>query len=164
MRRLPQPVVAAVRGRALAGGAGLATACDIIVASDDARFGYPEVGVGFVPAMVMTMLRRAMGEKRAFDLVATGRVIDAREALALGLVSRVSPADSFEDDVEKLLARLAAAPPAPIRITKRLFYDLDSLDFAAGLDLGARVNVEARATDEFREGVRGFVARRKSAS
>lgn len=164
MRRLPQPVVAAVRGRALAGGAGLATACDIIVASDDARFGYPEVGVGFVPAMVMTMLRRAMGEKRAFDLVATGRVIDAREALALGLVSRVSPADSFEDDVEKLLARLAAAPPAAIRITKRLFYDLDSLDFAAGLDLGARVNVEARATDEFREGVRGFVARRKSAS
>ncbi|HET7621320.1 MAG TPA: enoyl-CoA hydratase-related protein [Gemmatimonadaceae bacterium] len=163
IRRLPQPVVAAVRGRALAGGAGLASACDIVVASDDARFGYPEVGVGFVPAMVMTMLRRAMGEKHAFDLVATGRVIDAREALALGLVSRVSSADSFEEDVEKLLARLSAAPPAAIRITKRLFYDLDSLDFAAGLDLGARVNVEARATEEFREGVRGFVARRKSA-
>ncbi|HET7551955.1 MAG TPA: enoyl-CoA hydratase-related protein [Gemmatimonadaceae bacterium] len=163
MRRLPQPVVAAVRGRALAGGAGLATACDIIVASDDARFGYPEVGVGFVPAMVMTMLRRAMGEKRAFDLVATGRVIDAQEALALGLVSRVVPAATFDDEVENLVNRLAAAPPSAIRITKRLFYDLDSLDFAAGLDLGARVNVEARATDEFREGVRGFVARRKSA-
>ena len=163
LRRLPQPVVAAVRGRALAGGAGLATACDIVVASDDARLGYPEVGVGFVPAMVMTMLRRSVGEKRAFDLVATGRVIDAREALALGLVSRVSPAESFERDVEELLARLAASPPAALRITKRLFYDLDSLDFAAGLDLGARVNVEARATDEFREGVRGFVARRKSA-
>jgi methylglutaconyl-CoA hydratase len=163
MRRLPQPVVAAVRGRALAGGAGLATACDIIVAGDDARFGYPEVGVGFVPAMVMTMLRRALGEKHAFDLVATGRVIDAHEALALGLVSRVSPADSFDGDVETLLARLAAAPPAALRITKRLFYDLDSLDFAAGLDLGAHVNVEARATDEFREGVRGFVARRRNA-
>ena len=163
MRRLPQPVVGAVRGRALAGGAGLATACDIVVASDDARFGYPEVGVGFVPAMVMTMLRRTMGEKRAFDLVATGRVIDAHEALALGLVSRVSPAATFGDDVENLLKRLAAAPPAAIRITKRLFYDLDSLDFGAGLDLAARVNVEARATDEFREGVRGFVARRKSA-
>jgi enoyl-CoA hydratase/carnithine racemase len=104
-----------------------------------------------------------MGEKRAFDLVATGRVIDAHEALALGLVSRVSPAATFEDDVENLLRQLAAAPPSAIRITKRLFYDLDSLDFAAGLDLGARVNVEARATDEFREGVRGFVARRKSA-
>lgn len=163
IRRLPQPVVAAVRGRALAGGAGLASACDMIVACDDARFGYPEVGVGFVPAMVMTMLRRAMGEKRAFDLVATGRVIDANEALALGLVSRVAPAESFDDDVTKLVERLAAAPPAAIRITKRLFYDLDSLDFASGLELGARVNVEARSTDEFRDGVRAFVARRKSA-
>jgi methylglutaconyl-CoA hydratase len=162
MRALPQAVVAAVRGRALAGGAGLATACDIVLASDDARFGYPEVGVGFVPAMVMTMLRRAMGEKRAFELVATGRVIDAREALSLGLVSRVSPVASFDDDVEALLTRMASAPPAALRLTKRLFYDLDSLDFAAGLDLGARVNVEARSTDEFREGVRGFVARRKS--
>ncbi len=161
MRRLPQVVVAAVRGRALAGGAGLASACDLVLASDDARFGYPEVGVGFVPAMVMTMLRRAMGEKHAFDLVATGRVIGAREALSLGLVSRVSPAESFDEDVEALLVRLAAAPPAALRLTKRLFYDLDSLDFAAGLDLGARVNVEARSTDEFREGVRGFVARRK---
>jgi methylglutaconyl-CoA hydratase len=163
IRRLPQPVVAAVRGRALAGGAGLASACDMIVACDDARFGYPEVGVGFVPAMVMTMLRRAMGEKRAFDLVATGRVIDANEALALGLVSRVAPAESFDDDVTKLVERLAAAPPTAIRITKRLFYDLDSLDFASGLELGARVNVEARSTDEFRDGVRAFVARRKSA-
>lgn len=161
MRRLPQTVVAAVRGRALAGGAGLASACDIVVASDDARFGYPEVGVGFVPAMVMTMLRRAMGEKRAFELVATGRVIDADEALALGLVSRVAPAAALDEEVESLLARLAAAPPAALRLTKRLFYDLDSLDFAAGLDLGARVNVEARSTDEFREGVRGFVARKK---
>jgi methylglutaconyl-CoA hydratase len=135
----------------------------MIVACDDARFGYPEVGVGFVPAMVMTMLRRAMGEKRAFDLVATGRVIDAHEALALGLVSRVAPAGSFDDDVAKLVERLAAAPPAAIRITKRLFYDLDSLDFASGVELGARVNVEARSTDEFRDGVRAFVARRKSA-
>ena len=119
--------------------------------------------MGFVPAMVMTMLRRTMGEKRAFDLVATGRVIDAHEALALGLVSRVSPAGTFGDDVENLVNRLAAAPPAAIRITKRLFYDLDSLDFAAGLDLAARVNVEARATDGVDAVVRGFVARRRSA-
>src|SRR6185437_979589 len=85
MRELPKPVVAAVRGRALAGGAGLATACDIVLAEDDATFGYPEVRVGFVPAMVMTMLRRSVGEKQAFDLVATGRVLSAREALDVGL-------------------------------------------------------------------------------
>ena len=163
MRELPQPVVAAVRGRALAGGAGLATACDIVVASDDARFGYPEVGVGFVPAMVMTMLRRAMGEKRAFELVATGRIVDAKEALAIGLVSAVVPAAEFDGGVESIVARLAASPPTALALTKRLFYDLDSLDFDAGLALGARVNVEARATDEFRDGVRRFVARGKSA-
>ena len=163
MRELPQPVVAAVRGRALAGGAGLATACDIVVASDDARFGYPEVGVGFVPAMVMTMLRRAMGEKRAFELVASGRIVDAGEALAIGLVSRVVPASELDEGVEELVARLAASPPAALRLTKRLFYDLDSLDFEAGLALGARVNVEARATDDFRDGVRGFLNRRRGA-
>ena len=164
MRELPQPVVAAVRGRALAGGAGLATACDIVVASDDARFGYPEVGVGFVPAMVMTMLRRAVGEKRAFDLVATARIVHAHEALSIGLVSQVVPESSFDEAVEAIVTRLAASPPAALRLTKRLFYDLDSLDFDAGVALGERVNVEARATDDFRDGVRRFVARGKSRS
>jgi len=85
IRDLPQVVIAAVSGRALAGGAGLATACDIVVAHEGARFGYPEVRVGFVPAMVMTLLRRQIGEKRAFELVATGRQVSAREALELGV-------------------------------------------------------------------------------
>ncbi len=164
MRRLPQPVLAAVRGRALAGGAGLATACDIVVASEEARFGYPEVGVGFVPAMVMTMLRRAVGEKRAFELVATARVITAREALSIGLVSSLVPESGFDEGVELVVSRLAKAPPAALRLTKRLFHDLDSLDFDGGLSLGERVNVEARSTDEFRDGVRRFVARGKGAS
>jgi len=83
MREMPQVVVAAVRGRALAGGAGLATACDIVIAHEDARFGYPEVRVGFVPAMVMAILRRLVGEKRAFELVATGRQVNAPEAMEL---------------------------------------------------------------------------------
>lgn len=161
IRRLPKPVVAAVRGRALAGGAGLATACDIVVADEEARFGYPEVRVGFVPAMVMTMLRRAAGEKRAFELVATGRLIGAREALEVGLVSRVVASAAFDGDVNELVTQLASSPPSSLRLTKRLFYDLDTRGFDAGVKLGARVNVEARATEEFREGVRAFVARRK---
>src|SRR3954462_8482608 len=92
IRRVEKPVVALVRGRAFAGGAGLATACDIVLAHEDARFAYPEVTVGFVPAMVMTMLRRSVGEKQAFDLVSTGRVLSAEEARSIGLVSRVLPA------------------------------------------------------------------------
>ncbi len=156
LRETPKPVVAAVRGRALAGGAGLATACDIVVAHEEARFGYPEVKVGFVPAMVMTMLRRAVGEKRAFDLVATGRQIGAREALEMGLISRVLPAATFEADVERAVAELAATPPNALRLTKRLFHALDTRAFDAGIALGAQTNVEARGTAEFRDGVKRF--------
>src|SRR5262245_48514102 len=86
MRRHPLPIIAAVRGRALAGGCGLATACDIIFASDTGQFGYPEVKIGFVPAMVMAILKRSVPEKLAFELLTSGRILDAREALSAGLV------------------------------------------------------------------------------
>ncbi len=99
MRRLPKPVVAVVHGRALAGGCGLATACDLVVAHADAAFGYPEVRRGFVPAMVMAMLTRAVGEKVAFDLVGTGRLLTAEEARHAGLVARVFPGGSFEEAI-----------------------------------------------------------------
>jgi methylglutaconyl-CoA hydratase len=156
MREMPQVVVAAVRGRALAGGAGLATACDIVVAEEGARFGYPEVRVGFVPAMVMALLRRQIGEKRAFELVATGRQVSAREALELGLVSRVVAASDFDAAVEQLASELGAMPPHALRATKQLFYSLDATNFADGIAQAIRVNVEARSTAEFRDGVRRF--------
>lgn len=156
MREMPQVVVAAVRGRALAGGAGLATACDIVIAHEGARFGYPEVRVGFVPAMVMAILRRLVGEKRAFELVATGRQVSAREALELGLVSRVVAAADFDVTIETLVSDLAATPVQALRMTKRLFYGLDGTSLEDGIAMAARVNVEARATDDFREGIRRF--------
>ena len=159
MREMPQVVVAAVRGRALAGGAGLATACDLVIAHEDARFGYPEVRVGFVPAMVMALLRRLIGEKRAFELVATGRLVGAREALELGLVSRVASAAEFDVTIEKLVADLAATPAEALRMTKRLFYALDGTSMEDGIALAARVNVEARSTQAFREGIRRFAPR-----
>ena len=162
MRTIQKPVVGIIRGRALAGGAGLATACDIVLAHAEAQFGYPEVRVGFVPAMVMTMLRRAVGEKRAFDLVATGRRITAEEALAMGLVSRVIPAASFDADVRGIVSELAASPPTAAAITKRLFYGLDGLDFREGIALGAKTNVEARSTEDFRQGVKRFTSRERS--
>ncbi len=162
IRTIQKPVVAIVRGRALAGGAGLANACDIVLAHADAIFGYPEVRIGFVPAMVMTMLRRAVGEKRAYDLVATGRRISADEALAMGLVSRVIPAATFDADVEKIVAELEASPPTAAAITKRLFYGLDGLDFREGIALGAKTNVEARSTEDFREGLKRFASRERS--
>jgi methylglutaconyl-CoA hydratase len=161
IRAMAKPVVAAVRGRALAGGAGLANACDLVLAREGAQFGYPEVRVGFVPAMVMTMLRRSVGEKLAFDLVATARLIDAAEAQRIGLVSRVIAADAFDAEVESVLAALAKTPRDALRLTKRLFYRLDALPFAEGIAAGVEGNVEARATEDFRAGVRRFVQRRE---
>lgn len=164
LRELSKPVVAAVRGRALAGGAGLASACDIVLAHEDAQFGYPEVRIGFVPAMVMTMLRRSVGEKRAFELIATGRLISAREAHEVGLVSRVLAAADFDTQVDAVVQQLARSAPNALRLTKQLFFALDRAGFHEGIALGVEANVEARATDDFREGVRRFVRKQKDQS
>ena len=153
-RALMKPVVCVVRGRALGAGAGLALACDVTLAHQDAEFGFPEVRIGFVPAMVMTMLRRTLGEKRAADLVLTGRVINAEEAGAIGLVSRVLPAASFDADVEAVLAGLSRSSATALALTKWLLYKLDALSFEDGIAAGIVTNVEARATEDFRAAVR----------
>ncbi len=157
LRTLDRPVVAVVQGRALAGGAGLATACDLVVAHEDARFGYPEVHLGFVPAMVMTILRRKVGEGRAFELVARGRRVGAEEAKALGLVNQVFAADGFEAAVCAYLAEYAALPPSALSLTKRLLYGLDGMPFEEGVARGAEVNAVARSTKACRDGVRRFL-------
>ena len=159
LRRLPKPSVAIVHGRALAGGAGLATACDIVIAAASSRFGYPEIERGFVPAMVMTMLRRSVGEKRAFELVATGRQVGADEALALGLVSRVFPDGSFDAETADLLTTLATRSATAFALSKQLFLELDERTFADGILLGARVNALARSTPEFRQAIAAFLAK-----
>lgn len=159
MRRLPKPVVAVVQGKAVAGGAGLATAADIVVAARGASFGYPEIERGFVPAMVMTLLRRSVGEKRAFELLATGRIVGAEEALALGLVSRVVDEDALERESGMLIAELASRSPTALALTKQLFTDLDGRDVASGILLGARVNALSRTTDDFKRAVAAFLQR-----
>ena len=157
MRRLPKPVVAIVQGRALAGGCGLATACDLILASESSQFGYPEVQRGFVPAIVMTMLRRAVGEKIAFDLAATGRLLNGTEAAAAGFVSRVYEDADFEEQAGEVLRVLAESSASAIAFTKQQFYQLDGLTFAEGLRLGADVNAVSRSTPDFRAALGAFL-------
>jgi methylglutaconyl-CoA hydratase len=159
IRALPKPVVGVVQGRALAGGAGLALACDIAIASDDAQIGFPEIRRGFVPAMVMTLLRRAVPEKVAFDLAATGGTLGASVAGELGLFARVVAAADLDRAAGDMLTALAEAPPTALGLTKRLFYDLDGISFAQGIALGARVNALARATPEFRAAIGAFLGR-----
>lgn len=157
LRQLPKPSVAIVHGRALAGGAGLATACDIVLAAQSSSFGYPEIARGFVPAMVMTMLRRTVGEKRAFELVSTGRVVSAAEALDLGLVSRVVADDALETEATALLQQLTTQSTTAFALTKQLFTALDERNFHEGILLGARVNALSRATPDFRQAIAAFL-------
>lgn len=159
LRALPKPVVAVIQGRALAGGAGLATACDLVVAAESASIGYPEIRRGFVPAMVTTMLRRLVGERVAFDLIATGRVLSASEALELGLVSRVVQEPALQDEATKVLAGLAETSSTALALSKQLLYEQDGLSFAQGIALGARVNAAARATPDFKSAIAAFLDR-----
>lgn len=159
LRACPRPVVAVVQGRALAGGAGVATACDIVIAAESAQVGYPEIQRGFVPAMVMVFLRRLTGEKLAFDLVATGRILGAREAAAVGLVTRVVPDASLDTAAQDVVDALAAASPSAVHLTKKLFYELDGASVGDGIALGARVNALARTTADFRDAIGRFLKR-----
>ena len=157
MRHHPKPIVAAVKGRALAGGCGLATAADLILASSNATFGYPEVNIGFVPAMVMAILRRSVSEKRAFELLTMGHVLSAPEALAAGLINRVIPEDSFDDGVSAYAAQLAAKPASAVTLSKQLLYHMDGMSFETALESGVQMNAIARSTSEFRQGLNRFL-------
>src|ERR671938_424823 len=153
VRQVRVPVVAAVRGRALAGGCGLATACDLVLAAESARFGYPEVRIGFVPAMVMAILRRNVSEKRAFELATRGGEIGAEEAERIGLVYRVFDDEAFETEVESYVAAFERVSRSAVALTKRLLYQMDGLAFDAALESGVEVNTIARMTEDCQKGI-----------
>lgn len=157
MRRHPQPIVAAVRGRALAGGCGLATACDIVLAAESAEFGYTEVNIGFVPAMVMTILRRSVSEKNAFELIASGERIPAQTALGLGMINHVFADDRFESEMDRYAAKLAAKSASAVSMAKKLLYQMDGMTFDAALEAGVETNALARKTEDFKRGVEAFL-------
>ncbi|HKG80627.1 MAG TPA: enoyl-CoA hydratase-related protein [Pyrinomonadaceae bacterium] len=157
IRQVPVPVIAAVTGRALAGGCGLATACDLVLASASARFGYPEVKIGFVPAMVMAILRRNVSEKRAFELATRGEELSAGEAKELGLVNRVFSDETFAADVEAYVKTFAELSKQAIALTKGLLYQIDGMAFVEALEQGADVNVIARMTEDCQKGIARFL-------
>ncbi len=157
MRELPKPVIATVHGRAFAGGAGLATACDLVLAAAGAQLGYPEIQRGFAPAMVMALLRRVVGEKVALDLVLTGRVLSAAEAERVGLISRALPDTELEQATIALAESLTRTSGSALAFTKQLFYGLDGESLSEGIAHGARVNAIARRTPDFRDAISQFL-------
>lgn len=157
IRKTSVPVIAAVHGRALAGGAGLATACDIVLAARSARFGYPEVKIGFVPAMVMAILRRNIGEKTAFELSTQGFEFSAERALELGLVNHVYDDNEFDQRLAEYVSIYTKVSSSAVRLTKRLLYQMDGLNFEKAILAGAETNAEARMTEDCKKGIAVFL-------
>jgi methylglutaconyl-CoA hydratase len=157
IRQVQVPVVAAVTGRALAGGCGLATACDLVLASSSARFGYPEVKIGFVPAMVLAILRRNVSEKRAFELLTRGDEMDAVQAYETGLVNQIFTDEMFIGSVKDYVQRFSQVSKSAVALTKKLLYQVDSLSFSEALETGVDVNVIARMTKDCQQGIARFL-------
>ena len=128
-----------------------------MLAAESSQFGYTEVQRGFVPALVMNMLRRAVGEKIVFDLAATGRLLTAREAERVGLVSRVWPDTEFQGQVAQLVSAIARLSPTALALTKQQFYRLDGVGFEEGIRLSAVVNAVSRTTPDFRAAIAAFL-------
>jgi methylglutaconyl-CoA hydratase len=157
----PKPTIAAVNGAAIAGGCGLATLCDFTLAASAAKFGYTEVRIGFVPAIVSTFLLRQVGEKHARDLLLTGRIIEADEAYRIGLVNEVVPTDKLIERARELALKLMENSPASLVCTKRLLSDHARAELDAQIRSAVRENAAIRATRDFREGISSFLEKRK---
>jgi methylglutaconyl-CoA hydratase len=157
----PKPTIAAVNGPAIAGGCGIATMCDFTLAAEEAKFGYTEVRIGFVPAIVSTFLIWQIGEKRARDLLLTGRIIGAIEANRLGLVNEVLPAPDLLPRARALADEIMQNSPSSVRATKSLLlgYVKDALD--RQVSQAVVDNARIRTTDDFREGIASFLEKRK---
>jgi enoyl-CoA hydratase/carnithine racemase len=160
MRACPRPVVARVQGLCLAGGLGLALACDLVVASDNAAFGTPEVDVGLWPFMIGALVARHVSPKRALDLMLSGRRIDAATALDWGLVSRVVPRDGLDEAVAEVAAGLAAKSPLVLRMGKAAWYATEDVALAPALEtLQAQLSLLTQSKDAV-EGITAFVQKR----
>jgi methylglutaconyl-CoA hydratase len=158
---LPMPTIAGVHGPAIAGGTGLATLCDFTLAEPTAKFGYTEARIGFVPAIVSAFLALQIGDKRARDLLLTGRFFDSAEAYRLGLVNEIVQLDALEERVLALARVLAANSPESQAATKRLLAAQNKVWLDAAIADAMEANARSRETADFREGVAAFLEKRK---
>jgi methylglutaconyl-CoA hydratase len=153
--------MAAVNGAAIAGGTGLALLCDFTLAVPEAKFGYTEVRIGFVPAIVSTFLLRQVGEKQARDLLLTGRLFGADEAARMGLINAIVPPENLMTRTRELAALLMENSPASLRATKQLLTQHARAEIDSQIDAAVRENAAIRNTADFREGISSFLEKRK---
>lgn len=156
----PKPVIAAVNGAAIAGGCGLATVADFILAVPEAKFGYTEVRIGFTPALVSVFLRRRIGDTHVRDLLLTGRIIDAVEAHRMGLVTEIVSTEGLMERARDVASLLLAASPTAVAQTKKLLISFDRTAIRAELETAIETNADIRSTPDFREGISAFLEKR----
>ena len=157
----PKPLIAAVNGAAIAGGTGLATLADLTLAVPEAKFGYTEVRIGFLPAVVSVFLLRQVGEKIARELLLTGKIFDAAEAYRLGLVTQLVPQEKLMEAARELAQSLIASSPTSLRLTKRIILRWNEKEIERDLAIAVRESAEIRRTEDFREGLASFLEKRK---
>jgi methylglutaconyl-CoA hydratase len=157
---LQKPVISLVQGPAVAGGCGLATVCDITLATPEAKFGYTEVRIGFLAAIVSVFLVRMIGEKRARELLLMGKLIDPQEALRIGLINEVLPADQILPRAKKLATELANNSPQGLASTKQSFLELYGAELDAQIEKACVLNAKARQSEDCKEGVKAFLEKR----
>ena len=157
----PRALIAAVNGAALAGGCGIATLSDFTLAVPEARFGYTEVKIGFLPALVSVFLIRQIGEKRTRDLLLTGRILEATEAKEMGLINEIVPAENLLARARELAELLIAASPASLSRAKRLMTSAAAAAVDHDLERAILENARIRCTPDFKEGLASFLEKRK---
>lgn len=158
----PKFVIAAVQGHAIAGGCGLVTVCDYAIAVPEAKFGYTEVKIGFVPAIVMPFLVRKIGESRARQLLLTGDLISAQEAHAYGIIHELVPAENLEKRVADFAQKICdTSSGVAIKLTKSMLISIMEEDLENALDEGAEMNARARQTDDCQRGIAAFLNKEK---
>lgn len=157
----PKPTVARVNGYCLAGGTGFMLACDIVIAREDAQFGTPEVNVGLWPMMVGALIFRNAMKKKAMEMVLLGQKLSAKEAEAMGLVTRVVPAEKLDEEITRILSLLAEKSPSGMRLGKEAFYAMDTMNFEDALDYLSKKLSEVASTDDAKEGLTAFLEKRK---
>lgn len=160
--RNSKPVIAQIEGHAIAGGSGLATVCDFAFSVPEAKFGYTEVRIGFIPAIVMIFLVRKIGETRAKELLLTGKIIDAAEAEAYQMINKVVPADEIGTYVRQLANELITENSREsMALTKRMLGDIFSFPIEQGLQFAAKMNAHARGTEDCKKGIGAFLNKEK---
>jgi methylglutaconyl-CoA hydratase len=156
----PKPTIAAVNGAAIAGGMGLATVCDFTLAVPEAKFGYTEVRIGFIPAIVASFLLRQVGEKRTRDLLLSGRIIKAPEAMEMGLVTRIVSEQDLTNEAESLAKSLLRNSPESMTAVKRLLSAHARVRLDREIVEAIEWNARQRSTEDFKEGVTAFLEKR----